>query len=133
MPRVRGVDERALDATSPASSPGVCCRDLNVWGGLGEIQIIDTMRGGCRQHRRRRYGIGRKEAKLARASDFSLCFEGKTVVSDEIASKRKERVYSYGYKQHVSINAHSGLITTLRHGPDRPMMVTSCLAWYGMT
>jgi len=39
------------------------------------------------------------------------------MVKDEKGRRRKERLYFYGYKQHVSFNAQTGLITSLRPSP----------------
>jgi len=38
-------------------------------------------------------------------------------VSDEKGRRRKQKEYFYGYKQHVSLNAETGLITSLRFSP----------------
>jgi len=43
--------------------------------------------------------------------------KGKRVVTYEKGRKRKERLYFYGYKEHVSINAQTGLITSIRASP----------------
>ena len=43
--------------------------------------------------------------------------KGNKVVRDEKGRKRKERLYFYGYKEHVSMNAQCGLVTSLRPSP----------------
>jgi len=39
------------------------------------------------------------------------------VVTDERGQRRKERLYFYAYKQHVSFNAQTGLIASIRASP----------------
>ena len=43
--------------------------------------------------------------------------KGTRVVTDERGQRRKERLYFYGYKQHVSFNVQTGLITSIRASP----------------
>lgn len=43
--------------------------------------------------------------------------KGTKRVTDEKGWSRKEKEYFYGYKQHASLNAETGLITSLRFSP----------------
>ncbi len=49
--------------------------------------------------------------------------KGNKMVKDERGQRRKERVYFYGYKEHVSMNAQCGLITSIRASPGSVAVV----------
>lgn len=83
---------------------------------LGSIQVIDSVHTiadvNVEKDEKRR-----KEGQPPRDSSARWGVKGNKMVKDEKGRRRKERLYFYGYKQHVSMNAQTGLITSLRPSP----------------
>jgi len=134
------VDERAPDATTLS----VFKRRLLDGGGLkalegifqevlvmaqrqgiklGKIQIIDSVHSIAdvnteKEVRRRKKGeLPRDPNARWGVSLQDPVGKGTKRVTDEKGRSRKEKEYFYGYKQHVSLNAETGLITSLRFSP----------------
>jgi len=90
---------------------------------LGSIQVIDSVHTiadvNVEKDERRQKGGKPPRDGSARWGVSLQDPVGKatTVVKDEKGRKRKERLYFYGYKEHVSMNAQTGLITSLRPSP----------------
>jgi IS5 family transposase len=83
---------------------------------FGSIQVVDSVHTVAdvnveKDERRRR------EGKPPRDGSARWGAKGKKVVRDEKGRRRKERLYFYGYKEHVSFNAQTGLITSIRASP----------------
>lgn len=59
-----------------------------------------------------------KKGKGPRDPDARWGVKGKKVVKDEAGKKQEQREYFFGYKTHVSLNAETGLITSLKVTTD---------------
>ena len=79
---------------------------------FGPIQVVDSVhtianvnveKDQSRKHR----------GKRPRDPDARWGVKGKKVVRNEHGEKEEQREYFYGYKSHVSLNAETGLITSL--------------------
>jgi len=83
---------------------------------FGSIQVIDSVHTvadvNVEKDEKRQ-----KDGQPPRDGSARWGVKGKRVVKDERGRKRKERLYFYGYKGHVSMNAQCGLITTIRASP----------------
>ena len=83
---------------------------------LGRIQVVDSV-----------HTIGdvnvekdesrQKKGKGPRDPDARWGVKGKKVVRNEVGGKEERREYFYGYKAHVSLNAETGFITSLKVTP----------------
>ena len=83
---------------------------------LGSLQVIDSVHTVAdvnveKDEKRQRDG------RPPRDGSARWGVKGKKVVRDEEGRRRKERLYFYGYKEHVSMNARCGLITSTRASP----------------
>jgi len=83
---------------------------------FGSLQVIDSVHTEAdvnveKDERRQRDG------RPPRDGSARWGVKGKKVVRDEKGRRREERLYFYGYKEHVSFNAQTGLITSTRVSP----------------
>jgi len=83
---------------------------------FGSIQVIDSVHTIAdvnieKDEKRQRDGQPPRDGSARRG------VKGNKMARDEKGRRRKERIYLYCYKQHVSLNAQTGLITSLRPSP----------------
>jgi IS5 family transposase len=83
---------------------------------FGRIQVVDSV------HTVADVNVGkddsrRKKGKGPRDPDAHWGVKGKKVVRNEAGEKEQQREYFLGYKTHVSLNAETGLITSLKVTP----------------
>jgi len=83
---------------------------------LGALQVIDSVHNvadvNVEKDERRQ-----KDGQPPRDGSARWGVKGNKMVKDERGGKRKERLYFYGYKEHVGFNTQTGLITSLRPSP----------------
>lgn len=83
---------------------------------FGSLQVIDSVHTVAdvnieKDEKRQRDG------RPPRDGSARWGVKGNKVVRDDKGGKRKERLYFYGYKEHVSMNAQARLITSAKHSP----------------
>jgi len=83
---------------------------------FGSLQVIDSVHTVAdvnveKDEKRQRDG------RPPRDGSARWGVKGNKLVRDEEGRRRKERLYFYGYKGHVSMNAQCGLITSIRASP----------------
>lgn len=83
---------------------------------FGRIQVVDSVHAVAdvnveKDDSRQKKGEGPRD------SDARWGVKGKKVVRDEEGQKQGQPEYCYGYKTHVSLNAETGLITSLKVTP----------------
>jgi len=102
--------------------------------GFGPIQVVDSVHTIADVNLQKDEGR-QKKGKGPRDPDARWGAKGKKVVKDEDGKKRQQTEYFHGYKAHVSLNAESGFITSLKvtdgsayDGHELPELVKADLA-----
>jgi IS5 family transposase len=101
---------------------------------FGSIQVVDSVHTIADVNLQK--DESRKDkGKGPRDPDARWGVKGKKIVKDENGKKHEQREYFFGYKAHVSLNAESGLITSLKvtsgsayDGHELPDLVKADLA-----
>ncbi len=83
---------------------------------LGPIQVVDSVHTIADVNVEKNEGR-QKKGKGPRDPDARWGVKGTKRVRDEEGQERRQREYFYGYKAHVSLNAQTGLITSLEVSP----------------
>lgn len=80
---------------------------------FGPIQVVDSVHTIADVNPGKDEGR-QKKGKGPRDPDARWGVKGKKVVRNEAGEKQQQREYFFGYKTHVSLNAETGLITSLK-------------------
>src|SRR5688572_7233639 len=83
---------------------------------FGRIQVVDSVHT-LADVNVEKDGSRQKKGKGPRDPDARWGAKGKKVVKDENGKKHEQTEYFYGFKAHVSLNADTGLITSLKVTP----------------
>ena len=83
---------------------------------FGPIQVVDSVHTVADVNPGKDEGR-QKKGKGPRDPDARWGVKGKKVAVDEAGKKHEQREYFFGYKSHVSLNAETGLITSLKVTP----------------
>ena len=83
---------------------------------FGRIQVVDSVHTIADVNLQKEEGR-QKKGKGPRDPDARWGVKGKKIVKDENGNKHEQTEYFFGYKAHVSLNAESGLITSLKVTP----------------
>ena len=83
---------------------------------FGPIQVVDSVHTIADVNVQKDEN-NRKKGKGPRDPDARWGVKGKKIVRNEAGEKHELKEYFYGYKSHVSLNAESGLITSLKVTP----------------
>jgi IS5 family transposase len=83
---------------------------------LGRIQVVDSVHTTAAVNVEKDEGR-QKKGKGSRDPDARWGVKGNRRVRDERGELRREKEYFYGYKAHVSLNAETELITSLKVTP----------------
>jgi transposase, IS5 family len=101
---------------------------------FGRIQVVDSVHT-LADVNVEKDGSRQKKGKDPRDPDARWGAKGKKVVKDENGKKHEQTEYFYGFKTHLSLNADTGLITSLKvtegsayDGHELPDLVRSDLA-----
>src|SRR3972149_10480111 len=83
---------------------------------MGRIQVVDSV------HTTAEVNVEKEEArqkkgKGPRDPDARWGVKGSKKVRDEEGEQKRQKEYFYGYKAHISLNAETGLITSLEVTP----------------
>ena len=83
---------------------------------FGRIQVVDSVHTTADVNLQKDESR-QKKGKGPRDPDARWGVKGKKIVRDEAGEKHEQKEYFYGYKAHVSLNAETGLITSLKVTP----------------
>ena len=81
--------------------------------GFGRIQVVDSVHT-LADVNVEKDGSRQKKGEGPRDPDARWGAKGKKVVKDENGKKQRQTEYFFGYKAHVSLNAETGLITSVK-------------------
>lgn len=83
---------------------------------LGPIQVVDSVHSIADVNVEKEEGR-QKKGKGPRDPDARWGVKGSKRVRDEKGEEKRQKEYFYGYKAHISLNAQTGLITSLQVTP----------------
>jgi len=81
---------------------------------FGSIQIVDSVHTVANVNTDKDQKRQDKEGKAPRDPDAQWGVKHKRKVKNEQGKKEEQTEYFYGYKSHISLNAESGMITSLK-------------------
>ncbi|HOO50942.1 MAG TPA: transposase, partial [Alphaproteobacteria bacterium] len=81
---------------------------------FGSIQIVDSVHTVANVNTAKDQKRQDKEGKAPRDPDAQWGVKHKRKVKNEQGKKEEQTEYFYGYKSHISLNAESGMITSLK-------------------